>query len=119
MNPDDPKERIELFLSLADVLPSAKETIDNVFRLVSKYDVPKHVDRNFIYDCLIAYYSRLEEYEKCADLLKIKQDTNRKKKITVKGMTRADLLDLRMLGFQIPDSVKVKVLCKPRKKDND
>lgn len=119
MNPDDPKERIELFLSLADALPSARQTIDNIYRLVSKYDVPKHVDRNFIYECLIAFYSRLEEYEKCAELFKIQQDISRKKRLTVKGMTRADLLDLRMLGFQIPDSVRLKVLYKSRKNKND
>jgi hypothetical protein len=119
MSPEESEERIKIFLSLADALPGARRTIDNVFRLVSKYDVPKHVDRNFIYDCLITYYSKLELYENCAVLLKLKEDTSRKKRITIKGLTRSDLTDLRMLGFKVPDSVKLKVLLKLRKKDND
>ena len=117
MSTEDLDERLNLFLSLANALPNAKSTLDNVFRLVSKYDVPKHVDRNFIFDCLIAYYTSLEEYEKCADLLKFKKNTTRKKRITARNLSRSDLMDLRMLGFQIPDEVKIKVLSKPRKKD--
>lgn len=119
MSPEESEERIRIFLSLADALPAAKHTIDNVFRLVSKYDVPKNVDRNFIFDCLIAFYSKLEMYENCAELLKFKEDTKRKKRITIKGLTRSDLMDLRMLGFKIPDSVKLKVLLKLRKNNND
>jgi hypothetical protein len=117
MNSEELDERLKLFLSLANSLPGAKQTLDNVFRLVSKYDVPKHVDRNFIFDCLIAYYSTLEEYEKCSELLKYKKNTSRKNRITARNLTRADLMDLRMLGFQIPDDVKLKVLSKPRKKN--
>ena len=72
MSSTDRQERLELFLIIAEELITAKQTIDNVFRLVCKYDVPKHTDREFIYDCLILYYSKLEEYEKCAELLKYK-----------------------------------------------
>ena len=109
-------ERMKVFLMLAAELPSAAETIDNIYRIVSKYDVPKNVDRSFIFDCLIAYYSNLEEYERCAALLKLKKMKNRTKKITARGLTRKDLVDLRMLGFQVPDEVKIKVLEKERKK---
>jgi hypothetical protein len=110
MSLTDREERLQLFLIIAEELITAKQTIDNVFRLVCKYDVPKHTDREFIYDCLILYYSKLEEYEKCAELLKYKQIKNRIKKITAKGMTRKDLSDLRLLGFQIPDIITLKVL---------
>lgn len=110
MNLSDRQERLQLFLIIAEELITANQTIDNVFRLVCKYDVPKHTDREFIYDCLILYYSKLEEYEKCAELLKYKQVKNRSKKITAKGMTRKDLSDLRLLGFQIPDIITLKVL---------
>jgi len=110
MSSTDREERLQLFLIIAEELTTAKQTIDNVFRLVYKYDVPKHTDREFIYDCLILYYSKLEEYEKCAELLKYKQIKNRIKKITAKGMTRKDLSDLRLLGFQIPDIITLKVL---------
>ena len=53
MSSTDRQERLELFLIIAEELITAKQTIDNVFRLVCKYDVPKHTDREFIYDCLI------------------------------------------------------------------
>ena len=110
MLPEEREERLKLFLLMAEELPSAKQTIDNVFRLVCKYDVPKHTDRSFIFDCLIEYYKALEEFEKCAELLKYKLETTRRKRITAKGLTRADLGDLRLLGFQIPDIVALKVL---------
>ena len=64
MSQDERQYRLNLFLEIAEEIPLAKQTIDNVFRLVCKYDVPKHTDREFIYDCLILYYSKLEEYEK-------------------------------------------------------
>jgi len=113
---EEQDERISFFISLANSLPGAKDTIDTITRIVSKYDVPDGVDRNFIYDCLIAYYSSTEEYEKCAELFKCKQKI-KKKKITARNLTRSDLLNLRMMGFHIPDDVKLKVLSKPRKKD--
>ena len=121
MNAEERSERVKLFLILADQLPTAHQTIDNVFRIVGKYDLPKHVDREFIYDCLIGYYQTLEEYEKCAVLLKYKLDTNRKKRITVNKLTKEDLKDLRTLGFKIPDAVKIAALAKIAKlnKDND
>lgn len=112
MSSADRQERLKLFLVLAEQLPTAKDTIDNVFRIISKYDLPKHVDREFIYDCLILYYQSLEEYEKCAELLKYKLDTTRKKRITVSKLTREDLRDLRTLGFKVPDDVKLKALAK-------
>lgn len=105
MSQDERQYRLNLFLEIAEEIPLAKQTIDNVFRLICKYDVPKHTDREFIYDCLILYYSKLEEYEKCTELLKFKQITNRIKKITAKGMNRKDLSDLRLLGFQIPNRI--------------
>jgi len=43
--------------------------------------------------------------------------TKRTKRITAKNLDRNDLGDLRLLGFQIPDSIKIEVLKKP--KDND
>lgn len=99
---------------MAEALPSSKQTLDNVFRIVCKYDLPKHVDREFIFDCLIKYFSNIEEYEKCAELLKYKLNTNRTKRITAKNLDRQDLADLRLLGFQIPDSVKIAVLKKDK-----
>ena len=118
MSPEEREERIKFFLILAKELPSAKQTIDNVFHIVARYDVPKHADRNFIYDCLIAYYSELENYERCAELLSFKQDLSHRKKITVRNLSRSDLSDLRMLGFKVPDQVKLKVLAAARRKES-
>ena len=114
MTTSDRETKIQLFLELANEIPSARETIDELILIIQKFDLPKHVDRNFIFDCLIEYYSSLEEYENCALLLKIKQSDVKRKRFSVKNMTRADLLNLRILGFNVPDSVKLKVLAKPR-----
>ena len=112
MSADERTEKINIFLALAEYLPSSKETIDNLFSIVSKYDLPKHVDRDFIFDCLIEYYKQFEEYEKCAELYKFKLNTKRKKRITVNKLTRRELSELRMMGFTIPDSVKIAALTK-------
>ena len=116
LTPEERTERMSIFLAMAEALPSSKQTLDNVFRIVCKYDLPKHVDREFIFDCLIEYFCRLEEYEKCAELLKYKLNTKRTKRITAKNLDRQDLADLRLLGFQIPDKIKIAVLKK--KTDN-
>ena len=115
LTPEERTERMSIFLAMTEALPSSKQTLDNVFRIVCKYDLPKHVDREFIFDCLIEYFCRLEEYEKCAELLKYKLNTKRTKRITAKNLDRQDLADLRLLGFQIPDKIKIAVL----KKKND
>ena len=118
MTPEERLERLNLFLVMANQLPSAKNTIDNILRVVRKYDLPKHVDREFIFDCLIAYYQSTEEYENCAELLKYKIDVDRKKRITVKKLTRQDLRDLRTLGFKVPDEIKLRALAKIAKEIN-
>jgi hypothetical protein len=108
------ESKIQLFLELAAEISTAKDTIDELILIIQKFDLPKHVDRDFIFDCLIAFYSSLEEYENCALLLKIKQSDVKRKRFSVKNMTRGDLLNLRILGFNVPDSIKLKVLAKPR-----
>lgn len=118
MTSEERLDRLDLFLVMANQLPNARQSIDNILRVVRKYDVPKHVDRDFIFDCLILYYQGLEEYENCAELLKFKLDTERKKRITVSKLTREDLRDLRMLGFKVPDNVKLKALAKLAKEQN-
>ena len=114
MKSSDRDHKIRTFLELAEELSSARETIDELVEIIQKFDLPKHVDRNFIFDCLIAYYQNFEEYETCAVLLNLKQSEVKNKRLSAKNMTRADLLNLRILGFNIPDSVKLKVLAKPR-----
>jgi len=105
---------MSIFLLMAETVPSSKQTLENVCRIVCKYGLPKHVDREFIFECLIEYFSKLEEYEKCAELLKYKLNIKRTKKITAQNLDRQDLADLRLLGFQIPDSIKIAVLKKDK-----
>ena len=101
MTPEERLERLNLFLVMANQLPSAKNTIDNILRVVRKYDLPKHVDREFIFDCLIAYYQSTEEYENCAELLKYKLDVDRKKRITVKKSTNCFTVALSILKREL------------------
>jgi hypothetical protein len=113
MNASERERRLELFLCLADQLPNASSTINSMYDIVSRFDVPRHLpvtDREFIFDCLISYFSKFEEYERCADLVNMKTQQNRKKRITATNLTRKDLLNLRMFGFDISDNVVMKVL---------
>ena len=112
MNANERTERIELFLNMANAFGTARETIDNLFDLIDKYDLPKHIDRDFVLDCLIEYYKQFEVYEKCAVLYKYKLNDKRKKRITASKITKEDLYSLKMLGFAISDSVKTAALLK-------
>ncbi len=115
MNPSERERRLELFLCLSEQLPNAESTINGVYDIVTRFDVPKHctsTEREFIFDCLLMYFSKLEEYERCAILLNLKNQQNRKKRITASKLNRKDLLHLRMFGFDISDNVVMKVLTK-------
>lgn len=114
MNPKERETKLKVFLDLAEEISSAKESIDELVLIIEKFGLPAHVDKDFIFDCLIAFYQNLEEYETCASLLKRKQSDIKRKRLSAKNMTRKDLMNLRVLGFNIPDSVKLKVLAKSR-----
>lgn len=107
-------ERLDTFLNIARTLPDAKEILDNVYNTIVKYDLPRRSDRNFIFDCLIQYYSDLEEYEKCAVLVKYKNSATKVKRITVNKLTKEDIRTLKYLGIQLPAAVKKKLLSKKR-----
>jgi hypothetical protein len=100
-------EKIKLFLTMARELPSGNETVNTVYDIVCKYDVPHKTDRSFIFDCLIAYYSGLEEYEKCALLLQIKNKEPTKIQFNTMSLSRDEAVSLRLMGFQLPDRVLV------------
>ena len=102
-------ERINTFVDLA-LSQLTKESVDIVYNLIVKYDLPKTADREFVYDCLIQYYSSIEEYEICAELLKLKNQVTRKKRITSKKLTIIDIENLEALGFEISDDIKLKVI---------
>jgi hypothetical protein len=96
-------DKIKLFLVMANELPAGKDTVYSVFDIVMKYDVPSKTDRTFIYDCLIAYFSDREEYEKCAELLRLRNSAPKKIHFDKIPLTRDEAINLRMMGFQLPD----------------
>jgi hypothetical protein len=114
MTPEERTERIGIFLQLVSQLP-LQDSVDTLYKLVCRFDTPGHADRDFVYECLIAYYSSLEEYEKCAKLVKLQKNKKRNVKITSRGLTIDDLLQLKTLRFDIPDEVVTKILQKAKK----
>ena len=100
-------EKIKLFLVMANELPAGKDTVYSAFDIVMKYDVPSKTDRNFICDCLIAYFSEREEYEKCAELIKLRNATPKKIQFNKIELTREESINLRMMGFQLPDKASL------------
>lgn len=106
------QRRVDLFLDLADKINSSKDTIDHLYDLIIKYDLPSHMDREFVFECLISFYVKIEEYEKCAILNKIKDDVSRKDeiKLDMDNLTMDEIFDLKTLGYQIPDALTLKAL---------
>ena len=67
------EERLKIMMLLAEQIPTSASVFNRLYYIVTKYDVPKHVDRQFVYDSLITYFSSLEQYEKCVVLKKFKE----------------------------------------------
>ena len=73
MTTEDKEARIRLFLQLIESF-KAETWVDNIYTIIEQYDIPNHLDRDFIIDALIEHYVKKEEYEKCANLMKWKED---------------------------------------------
>lgn len=101
MDAAEKKERMRLFLLLAEQI-SGRDTIDELYEVACKYDLPESCDRDFVYDCMIEYYQRVEEYEKCAELVSFKSDTTRQKEPDFSKMSDQELIKLNILGFKAP-----------------
>lgn len=104
--------RVDLFLELADKINSSKDMIDHIYDLIIKYDLPSHMDREFVFECLISFYVKIEEYERCAILDKIKVDLTRRDgiKLDMDNLTIDEIIDLKTLGYQIPDALTLKAI---------
>lgn len=96
-------EKIKLFLTMANELPAGKQTVDVVYNVICKYDVPQKTDRSFIFDCLIAYFSDREDYEKCSLLLRLRNEKPKKIQFNNLDLSREEAISLRLMGFQLPD----------------
>ena len=101
MDAAEKKERMRLFLTIAEQM-SGRDTIDELYDIAHKYDLPFSCDRDFVYDCMIEYYQRLEEYERCADLLTLKSDTSRQKEQDFSDLSESEWVKLSILGFDVP-----------------
>ena len=55
MDAAEKKERMRLFLTIAEQM-SGRDTIDELYDIAHKYDLPFSCDRDFVYDCMIEYY---------------------------------------------------------------
>jgi len=122
MDIKDKEERIKLFMQLIDMF-KADAWVDNIFEIIKEYDLPKHMDRDFVLSALEEYYVKKEAYERCADLVKWKQDEKRKDLIenieallngTDTSGSVSDPADSYSEGFQVPDSIRQRF--KKRKK---
>jgi hypothetical protein len=97
------EERIRLFVIMMNGLPNGKEVVDEFYYIICHYDLPKRVDREFMYDCLLAYYSKTEEYEKCQQIINLKNEEVERPSISEE--TRQEQLKLlKKLGFDFKDN---------------
>jgi hypothetical protein len=101
MDEQEKKFRMQLFLKIAEQV-SGRDTIDELYEIAGLYDLPTTCDRDFVYDCMIEYYQRLEEYERCATLLGYKSDIDRQKEPDFSNLTDKELIKLNILGFNVP-----------------
>ena len=121
MDIKDKEERIKLFMQLIDMF-KADAWVDNIFEIIKEYDLPKHMDRDFVLSALEHYYVKKEAYERCADLVKWKGDEQRRDLFAeLEEMLNAsptgsiqDHPDKYSEGFHVPDSIRTRF--KKRKK---
>ena len=107
--------RVEEFLLfikyLTENIRNSKDILESSYSIISQYGLPNNtgVDQDFIYNCLISYYELDEQYEKCNILLQLKRKERPVKPID-DSVTYEEWKTLKRLGFQIPDSVTMKVM---------
>jgi hypothetical protein len=97
-------EKISVFLEAAlkmQTIHPVHQIFDDIYNIICKYDVPPHTDREFVFDCMISYYVKFEEYEKCAKLLKCKLNKITNKIIIPDDIGIDELKVLYLLGFHI------------------
>ena len=100
------------FLEAMDRGSLSSEMNYKLYSIIAKYDIPKHADRDFVFDNLIKYFSSIEEFIKCVNLTYWKKNTERRNSLSFTGedITIKDLDFLKSLGYIVPDSVTKQVL---------
>ena len=106
MDIKDKEARIRLFLQLIESF-KAETWIDSIYTIIEQYDMPSHLDRDFVIDALIEYYVKKEEYEKCANLVRWKDDMIRLDLIIneTSGSEVNEKSEYKE-GFKVPDSIR-------------
>ena len=110
MTEEERLDKFQQFNILAE--KSNGKDVEQTFHLVMKYDAPPISDRDFVFDCLIQYYSLKEEFEKCAQLLEKKNNKRKRKRFSAKSITLQELYLLKALMYKVPDNVIMEVLKK-------
>lgn len=114
MTEEDKDKRIKLFLQLIDAF-EAHSWVDNIYQIVSDYDLPQHLDRDFVMSALEKYYAQREEYEKCANLVKWKDDLKRKDLDSLTNIVQKETPTDEKTGFKIPNSIRERFLKNKKK----
>ena len=106
MDIKDKEARIRLFLQLIEAF-KAEPWVDKIYEIIQDYDLPKHLDRDFVLSALEQFYVKKEEYEKCANLVRWKDDMIRLDLIVneVSGSETNEKSEYKE-GFKVPDSIR-------------
>lgn len=118
MDSKDREARIRLFLQLIESF-KAESWVDNIYEIIKNHDMPKHMDRDFVLSALEQYYVKKEMYERCAELVKWKEDPTRKdlkksKKASKESKEEDSSYDYED-GFKVPDSIRGRFKSKRKK----
>jgi hypothetical protein len=102
----DKEARIRLFLQLIESF-NAEQWVDNIYDIIKEYDLPKHLDRDFVLSALEQFYVKKEEYEKCANLVRWKEDILRLDLMLSETSGSESKEDVEYKeGFKVPDSIR-------------
>lgn len=113
MDSKDKEARIRLFLQLIESF-KAESWVDNIYEIIKNYDLPKHLDRDFVMSALEQYYVKKEMYEKCAELVKWKDDPDRADLQKTPLNESEPIYDFKD-GFRIPDTIRTRFRSKRKK----
>jgi hypothetical protein len=108
------EERLNILLTLATQRPVSADIFKKLYLIILKYDLPKHADRDFVFESLIQYFASIEDYIKCSKLVNCKKDLHRHRylKNSFENVSTEELEFLKSLGYIIPDSITKQVLIK-------
>ena len=84
------------------------DAIDDICMAVLQFDVPaqySNTERIECIDSLISYYESIEQYEKCAELLRKKQSQRTSPRFCEVHSHSFNFRVIQILGYRLPDSI--------------